>query len=228
MRRRNRIFVAETLPPRNGKPFRYGCVLFALMFFGLRAAPLERDLGYGLVYVRIHDLPADLPAKPATGRVPPCVLDVRYVSADANGAAALLTWLKARATPRSPVFVLANAETSAAILKPLAAHERSSGIAVVGAPARNFRPHVSVKTTAETERQAYDALERGTPVAKLLSDNPDKVRNDEASLSKDRLAEAAADAADDQLSGKRETPPIDATLQRAVHLHRALVALRKI
>jgi hypothetical protein len=209
---------------------RYLIPLLAILSFAapLRAAPLERDLGYGLVYLRVHHLPEDLPVAPATGRVPPCVVDVRYVAADADAATAFLAWLKSRATSRSPVFVLANTETSAALLQPLAAHQRASGIAVIGVPGRSFQPHVPVKTSPENERQAYDALERGTPVAKLLADNPDKVRNDEASLSKDRLAEASADAADDVLSGKREAPPIDATLQRAVHLHRALVALRKI
>lgn len=212
------------------RAFRRFLLIVGVLFLAsaIHAAPLERDLGYGLVYVRVRNLPADLPTKAVTGRVPPCVVDVRYVAADAEGAAAFLTWVKARATPRSPIFILANAETSAALRESLASHQRGSGIAVVGVPGKNFQPHVAVKTSPENERRAYDALAAGTPVAKLLADNPDKVRNDEASLSKDRVAEASADAATDVLTGKREPPPIDATLQRAVHLHRALVALRKI
>jgi hypothetical protein len=192
-----------------------------------RGAPLERDLGHGLVYVRVHEV-AELPTKTIPGRAPPCILDLRYVNADANAATACLAWLKQRSTTRSPVFVLANSETSNALRKALFGAERASGVVVVGLPGRNFQPDVAVKTSAETERDAYNALEQGTPVAKLLTDNPGKVRNDEASLSKDRLAEAAADAADDALTGKREPPPIDAALQRAVHLHRTLVALKKI
>lgn len=223
---------ALPLPLRNAKPFRYEarwwCVVFVLLAVaGLRAAPVEGDLGYGLVYMRVHELPADLPPKPA-GRAPPCVLDLRYVKADADAAAAALAWVKARATPRSPVFVLANRATAAALREPLSKHPRATGVAVVGVPDGDFQPQISVATTAETERRAYDALERGVPIAKLLKDNPDKVRNDEASLSRDRLAEASADAAGDALAGKAETPPIDATLQRAVHLHRALVALKRI
>ncbi len=194
----------------------------------LPAAPVERDLGYGLAYVRVHHLPADLPVKTAPGRPAPCVVDLRYVSADAEAATACLAWLKFRASPRAPVFVLANAETAAALRRPLAAHPRSTGIVVVGWPEKDFAPDVAVKTTAAHERQAYDAFERGTPLVKLLTDNPEKVRNDEASLSKDRLAEASADAADNALGGQREVAPIDATLQRAVHLHRALVALKKL
>ncbi len=191
------------------------------------AAPAEHELGRGLIYVRVRALPADLPRAPA-GRVPPCVVDVRYVPAGAEAADTFLAWLKFRATPRTPVFVLANGDTSAELRHALAGHPRGSGIVVVGLAARDFKPDVEARGTPEAERRAYDAFEQGGALAKLLADNPDKVRNDEASLSRDRLAEASADAADDVLQGKREPPPIDVTLQRAVHLHRALVALKKI
>jgi hypothetical protein len=191
------------------------------------AAPVERDLGQGLVYVRVHALPADLPPKPA-GRLPTCIVDMRYVDADAEAAAAFSTWLKSRAAPRSPVFVLANADTSAAVLKTLSTLPRGGSMAVVGVEGGQFRPDVAVKISPEDDRRAYEALEKGTPIAALLADNPNKVRNDEASLSKDRVAEASADAADETLAGKRTPPPIDATLQRAVHLHRSLVALKRL
>src|SRR5687767_6389225 len=76
-------FVAEALsrPDRNTKSIRAVAHSLALLFLAplaLHAAALpERDLGYGLVYVRVHNLPRDLPAKPPTGRVPPCVIDLR-------------------------------------------------------------------------------------------------------------------------------------------------------
>lgn len=196
---------------------------------GAAAAPLERDLGQGLKFYRVHELPADLPPNPpaSSGRVPPCVVDLRYVRADADAATAMQAWLRFRAKPRSPVFVLANAETSPALLRALADREPGAGIVLLGVPSRNLKPDVATRVSADDERRAYDALESGTPVASLLTDNPDKVRNDEASLSRDRLAEASADAASDAAEPKRDTP-IDATLQRAVHLHRALVALRKL
>ena len=189
------------------------------------SAPITREIGHGLVYVRVHTLPADLPVEPA-GRVPPCIIDVRYLDADGKAAADFSAWLHRRATPRSPVFVLANAETSPALLRVLAVHQRGTGIAVVGIERGPFKPDVAVKASPESERRAYDALAQGADIATLLTDNPDKVRNDEASLSKDRLAEASAEAVKD--AGKKAPPPIDSTLQRAVHLHRALVALRKI
>ena len=63
--------------------------------------------------------------------------------------------------------------------------------------------------------------------ARCSTDNPNKVRNDEASLSKDRLrAKRPRMPAND--AGEEAPPPIDVALQRAVHLHRALVALKKI
>jgi hypothetical protein len=210
------------------RPVGVAFFVFLLAVVALRAAPVERDLGHGLVYVRVHELPRDLPAKAAAGRVPACVVDLRYVRGDSEAATAFQAWLKNRATPRSPVLVLANGDTSPALRTVLAGHERASGIVVIGIPVDGFRPDIAARGSVEAERRSYEALEQGTPLARLLSDNPDKVRNDEASLSKDRLAEAAADAADDVLTGKRAPPPIDVTLQRAVHLHRALVALKRI
>jgi hypothetical protein len=199
--------------------------LFLLTVSSVISAPIQRELGYGLVYVRVQNLPADLPAKPPR-RAPPYVIDLRYLNADEEGATDFSAWLHQRATSRSPVFVLANSETSPPLLKVLAAHRRGTGIAVVGIEHGPFRPDVAVRGSPENERRAYEALAQGADIGALLTDNPDKVRNDEASLSKDRLAEASADAADK--TEKKEAPPIDATLQRAVHLHRALVALRKI
>ena len=203
------------------------------------AAPLEHDLGLRLVYVRVHQLPADLPAKPA-GRVPPCIVDVRYVETHADGAAAFVLWVKSRATLRTPVFVLANAATSAELLKPFSVREKETGIVLVGIEGERFRPDVAVRASADDERRAYDALEKGAEIGTLLADSPNKVRHDEASLSKDRPAElppgvaTTGDGRTVSLSLEEPSPvkpvalPIDATLQRAVHLHRALVALKKI
>ena len=201
-------------------------LLFFVVFPWLACAtPIERELGNGLVYVRVHTLPADLPAKPA-GRAPPCIVDVRYVQTDTDGAAAFAAWVKSRATPRTPVFVIANADTARPLLKELSAHERGTGIAVVGIPRGSFKPDVAVTASADDERRAYDALEKGAAIGTLLTDNPNKVRNDEASLARESPAQPAAEPAE---SGtKQPLPPIDASLQRAVHLHRALVALKRL
>jgi hypothetical protein len=204
------------------------CFLFLLVLAvaSATAAPLTRDLGQGLAYIRVRDLPADLPAAEA-GRKQACVLDLRYVGGDEKVAAAVDAWLKLRATARSPVFVLANADTAPALLAMLAPEDPVPAVIVIGVAARGFQPALAVKNSAENERRSYDALEKGASLSKLLVENPDKVRNDEASLSKDRLAEAVADASVDD-KDKNPPPPIDAALQRAVHVHRALLALKKL
>jgi hypothetical protein len=185
--------------------------------------PLTRDLGRGLAYQRVQTLPADLPSTD-NARKRPIVLDVRYVHGDANAAAALVAWLKFHATPRSPVFVLANTETDRAILGALAGRGSAGSVLVIGVPARDFAPDIPVQSTAAAERAAYDALAAGTDPAALVVENTDKVRNDEASLSRDHSSEPGADTAKD----RPPAPPLDAALQRAVHLHRTLIALRKI
>src|SRR5262245_34751309 len=70
----------------------------------------ERDLGMGLAYYRIHQLPADLPASEGS-RPPACVVDLRYARADAAGAKAFQGWLAVRVSQHSPVLVLANSDT---------------------------------------------------------------------------------------------------------------------
>ncbi len=185
--------------------------------------PPGRDLGQGLVYVRVRELPADLPAKPE-GKVPASVIDVRYVRAGPEAATAFSAWLKFRATTRSPVFVLANRETSGELRQALRAPHHGSGIVVIGIAHADFEPDVGVRATAEEEKAAYDALGDGIPVASLLKDNPAKERIDEASLARERPASTMGE----ERPGRKTVPPIiDATLQRAVHLHRSLAALRR-
>ena len=193
------------------------------------AAALERDLGLGLAYVRAKQLPADLPTKP-TGKVPPCVIDVRYTDADAVAVTTFVAWLRFRATARTPVFVLANAATSAVLLDALANRGAVEGAVVIGVPGGRFRPDSAVKSETEDERKAYEALEGGAALEALLADYPDKVRNDEASLVRGQSGsgDTPVDLPAENSARRRNTPTIDVALQRAVHLHRALVALKKL
>ena len=203
---------------------------FALLFAAARAAPLERDLGQGLGYVRLKQLPADLPAS-ESGRAKPSVLDARYVAADADAATAFAAWLKFRATLRAPVFVLVNTDTSPALRTALKAHDPASGVVVIGVTSGQFKPDSAVTVSPEEERRAYDALADGATVEALLADNPGKVRNDEASLAKGQnndLPPVPVELPGDAPPAKRNGPPVDVALQRAVHLHRALVALKRL
>lgn len=209
----------------------------------VRAAPLERDLGQGLAYFRVHSIPADLPSDESV-RHRPCVVDVRYVRGDRAAAVALLAWLKSHAAPKSPVVLLANPDTAPVLLVPLNSANAVPGLLVVGPSARNFGPDISVSVAPSVERRAYDALEKGASVDSLISVPVDKARNDEERLDQEHLEDSAppdqardaqkpetADSAPDAgQPAKPSAPPplIDPVLQRAVQLHRALVALKRL
>jgi hypothetical protein len=99
---------------------------------------------------------------------------------------------------------------------------------IVLAPAsEKLSPTVAVHVDPATDRKAYDAVEKGTALASLLADNPAKPRIDEAYLDKEHLSDS--DAPD--IETDKESPPsplVDAMVQRAVQLHRGLVALKRI
>lgn len=213
------------------------CAL-AFVFPGfIYSAPIDRDLGHGLAYHRVHQLPADLPTA-ESARKQPCVLDLRYVHADAGAATALTAWLRFHATARAPVFILANADTSSALLTSAAGAERNANVIVIGGSAPRFTPDLALTISDDTERRAYDALEHGASIESLVTENSGKLRHDEASLVKEHPAEspnwiAAPGPPPLTVAEKSAVPPssspvLDAALQRAVHLHRALLALKLI
>ena len=202
------------------------------------AAPLSRDLGQGLAYFRVHQLPADLPTDESARRQP-CVLDLRYVSGDAEAGAALAAWLRFHAIAHAPVFVLANPDTSSALLTAIPPHGSGTSVVVLGAAGAGFTPDIALKISPDAERYAYDALEHDVAIDSLITEKPDKPRNDEAQLAKERQPDAtagedstaaAAPAArvNNPIKPKPQPPQIDVVLQRAVQLHRALLALKKI
>jgi hypothetical protein len=193
------------------------------------AAPLIRDLGQGLLYYRVHHLPADLPASgPGPGAA--CILDLRFADGDNAAPAALAAWIGFNATPRTPVLVLANPATSPALLRPLARVE-DGGLIVIGPAEPGFHPDIAVSASPAGDRKAYEALEQGTPLAGLLSDNPDKPRMDEAELAREHLPDSAvADAGTDRKPepAAAPAPVVDRVLQRAVQIHRGLLALKQV
>ena len=186
------------------------------------AAPVEQELGSGLVYVRVHKLPADLPST-REGPAPACVLDLRFVEADPEAATAFGAWLKFRAAPRSPVYVVVNAGTSSALLRTLRTNPPIAGMISIGGSGGPFGPDSVVRVSPEEERKAYDAFESGVAMTALIADQPNKVRVDEASLAKERPAERV-----DAAAAPRAPHLVDAAVQRAVHLHRSLQAFKKI
>ncbi len=200
------------------------------------ANPLERDLGHGLAYFRVHTLPADLPA--ATAPRGAVVLDLRYTRTESGATAALGDWLKSHGSTATPVFVLLNADTAPAVLAYFTSHDPVAGIVTIGGATSGYTPDITLKIHPSAERAAYDALEHGTPVESLLLDSTDKPRHDEASIAQERAAPADDSAdSDSDIASPGEAAPIapaaprpviDYALLRAVHLHRALLALRKL
>jgi hypothetical protein len=204
------------------------------------AVPLTFDLGQGLVYHRAPALPADLPpASPA--RPQPVVLDLRYATGDEGAGTALAAWLKFHAAPRTPVFVLANADTAPALRAAFADREHAAGLIVLGVASADFAPDLALESDPATARRAYDALTDAASIPALIAPPVEKPRNDESRLTAEWHPDRAADGkpALPPDHGKRAAaqppsptdaplPLVDVPLQRAVQLHRSLLALKKL
>jgi hypothetical protein len=203
--------------------------MFVIAGVGVLAAPLQRNLDDGLVYFRIRAVPADLPADTAIDRHP-AIVDVRYATADAAGAAVFGSWLKFHASRQQPLFVLANPATAAPLLSAL--HSASEpGVLTIGNAGHHFTPAIAVESSAADEKRAYQALDDGATVASLVADHPEKQRNDEASLMKPTPDSPGSDAAPTEppvTSSNPTSPPTDAALQRAVQLFRGLKAMKAL
>lgn len=200
-----------------------------------KAAAVERDLGEGLKYLRVHVLPADLPA--AEVKAGPIVLDLRFTLAESDAATSLKGWLQARATEKTPVFVLINADTALALRNQFKELEDLPGVISIGRSSPEVTPDIEIETNATQERAAYEALEKNTAVDALVRENTGKSRIDEASIMQARAEET--DGPDEFFAPARpkpddtkpDSPPpalIDRALQRAIQLHRALLALKRL
>jgi hypothetical protein len=206
---------------------------FAVALLGgtLAAEPITRELGENLVYQRVTSVPSDLP-KIEMLRDRPCVLDARFARGDETAAKVLGAWIDGHSAPRKPLLVLANASTSPELLSAIRARRDGHPVVVIGIPHGGFHPDIEVVQSPADEKAAFDALAAGASTSALTTDNPNKPRNDEASLSHERPApqpdETAATESEQPAEQKAATPTIDASLQRAIQLHRGLRALKKI
>lgn len=212
----------------------------ALLLASARGAALERDLGSGLGYIRAHTLPAELPSENAKNHA--LVLDLRFAAAtDPEAATLLAAWLKFRATSAGPAFVLLNAGTAPALRRVFAVRHPGGAVITLGPTLPDYVPDIVLTVDDATERRAYDALETGATVASLMIENADKPRHDEAALAREHAAPpadqtdadpvegAAADANANPTPAAPAPPPtVDLSLQRAVQLHRTLLALRRL
>jgi hypothetical protein len=221
------------LPPKLG----------LLLVFGLRFSVLDLpasapvDLGQKLTYVRLHRLPDDATILAAAWSQPALVVDLRYSTGDT--AHSLSANLPAR--PRSaPLFVLVGPATPPEALAAL--RERVPSLITLGLAAPGQVPDITLAVAPEADRRAYEALDSGASIDSLLGEKIAKTRFDEAALAHEHTGEtmrearpgsdgaAPADAPPAGVTPPAATPAElkDAVLQRAVQLHRALLALGKL
>jgi len=202
------------------------------------AAPV--DLGRNLAYVRLHRLPEDAAALADSWKAPALVVDLRHTTGDP--AQALPPDLPARPR-RAPLFALVGPDTAPALLA--AIRERAPALISIGLAAPGLTPDLALTVSPEADRRAYDALDGGASVESLTSEKMAKPRFDEAALAHEHTAEAAgrepppAPAPDPSGAAPAPSPTPaaapaaeavlkDVVLQRAVQLHRALLALGKL
>ncbi len=184
-------------------------VLLALAFSFVATAHAA-DLAPGLAYVRSAD--ATVIAKSLeTGSV---VLDLRTVTEP----------VKPLRVPRTRVLlVLVSPETPAVNLP---------GAITLGRAAPDFKTDIIVTTTAESDTAAVTALAAGTAPETLIIENADKPRFDESLLVREHQHGFTPSEPADPAAKSSDTPAppvvIDAVLQRAVHVYRGLVAIKKI
>ncbi len=202
------------------------CLLSSVLCLLVRAAE-PADLGQGLTYLRINSLTksaVDLNA--ALLRPAALVLDLRY-PADEPAVADLLRVLNSQ--PAKPtLYVLVSPATPAAVAGILG--PTSTRLVTLGVKDSHPAAQVVVEQTAAADRAAYAALESGTSLTQLISGKIEKERFDEATLVHEfKNGNHDAHPPEAGSAPGKEIPPTitDRVLQRAVHLHHALLALKR-
>jgi len=196
-----------------------------------RAAPPEPiDLGANLAYLHIKSLADAAPLlSTAQSAQRPLVLDLRYATSE---AAALSVFQTALARHPAPLFILFSTATPQeiiAVVKQSAGAIITLSVAGAAAPAQ-----IQVKADPAADRLAYEALGQGTLPAILVTGKIEKERFDEATLvqefkngNPDAEPPPLPDPTQPKLNQAApvKAPLIDRVLQRAIQLHRALLAL---
>jgi hypothetical protein len=185
------------------------------------------DLGRGLRYLRLG-APADVSAFAAALAAPALVLDLRSgVDADA-GTLARLRELFAQRNAARPVLVLLGADTSEP-LRTTIPHS-APGVLTLAPKESAFAADVPVAVAPAQDHAAVEALAAGRPPRELIEEKIDKQRYDEARLAHDHAnGVRERDSAPDAKPAEPAAAPLqDLLLQRAVFIHRALLALDRI
>lgn len=205
-------------------------LLLVVVFSAARLAATELyDLGQGLGYLRLGALADSEKAfHSPVSDTPALVLDLRTATGNGPAVAALLATLRSRPAGKPIRLLLISPATTPELLAGLTAG--LPGVITIGRAADNCHPDIAVATTADAEQRALAALSTGVPAGNLFSSAPAKRRYDEALLAHDRNApveDPAAPEAKPETKPAEPPPLLDAVLQRAVQIHRGLLALRQ-
>ncbi len=210
------------------RKFIFGISLLVLIAVSGRADHIERDLGFGLTYLRASSFLTDLPGEKQRGST---VLDLRYADGDNADAGLVRSWLKQHATTRVPIFILINEDTSAELLRKITSPPALSGVLTLGPAVDGFTPDIVINTFPEQERQIYVSLDSVVDIKTLIATSPKKIRRDEATmLAAKTRGETMVDEPEIELTDQTDptaefTPMIDWTLQRAMQIHRSWIFL---
>ncbi|MFO1448025.1 MAG: hypothetical protein U1F61_07700 [Opitutaceae bacterium] len=210
----------------------------ALAGFGPRCGAMVTELADGLTYVRIRDLDTE----PAPAARSAMILDFRGTQATAEAVGRLAPLLDVRAQGAMRL-VLLDPTTSPAILERL--KTASPQVLTLAATVEGLRVDIPVATPAANDQLARDAIDAGKPLGELLEARREKRRYDEAAMVRDHanglpLPDSPPDTTDPAPTSPTPStpaakpepkgpPPLqDTVLQRAIHVHQALRALKKV
>jgi hypothetical protein len=192
------------------------------------AAVLTADLGGGLSYIRLADASEIATFEGVE------VVDLRFTDALEGSAENLAGRLRAPAQSGATLFVLVNAATDPLLRLSLAKVQGSvRSLIFIGPITPELAPEIVTSPDPEQERRACDAIAAGTPPADLVKEQLEKHRFDEAELVRRRANGGTAARTDGTEPATADAEPKpeplkDVSLQRAVFLHKALVALGRI
>ncbi len=190
------------------------------------AEPVE--LAADLGYLRVHSIVLEREAIASALLKPRAlVLDLRYPLDERDAGEALRQELATHpAKPR--LYVLVSPATPVPVVGAIAASQTK--LFTLGVKGSRPEPQVVVRQSAADDRRAFDAVLQGTALAELISGKMEKERYDEASLVlefKNGLTEVKPPVVSSTPAAEKPARLTDRVLQRALHLHRALQALKR-
>ncbi|HUG13188.1 MAG TPA: hypothetical protein VMM36_19380 [Opitutaceae bacterium] len=194
-------------------------------------AAFTADLGNGLRYIRLSD--ASVIAKFEGTQV----VDLRFADALEESAEGLARHLQTAAQSGATLFVLVNSATDPFLRRDLASVQGSvRSLLFIGPTTPELAPEIVTAPDLEEERRACDAIAAGTSPSELIKEKLEKPRFDEAELVRTRNnggsrgpTDGTESDAQPALDAEPKPAPLkDLSLQRAVFLHRALIALGRL